>query len=480
MSHVSNLTGGDWADIFLLSFIPYVSMFGYILYLSRLSSFSKWIGKEWVRWIWECVCVSFPLVSLLTLFSSERTIFSVVFTCILTNVLFTLTSSHTKENENIKTKKEKEKEKEEGEGKGEGEEREIHLTYFNVAMMLVTVVAILAVDFHVFPRRFAKRETFGFSLMDLGVGAFVFKSGFLSRISRESSTRQTCHLRHGIERERRGGKGGERMNVFLRSLRSSSPLFFLGALRLFLVKSSNYQEHVSEYGVHWNFFFTLFAVRIFTSLLSSLVPSLSPRSYFAFGVTLISVYQVCLSNGVTNFLESEERETLFEMNKEGIVSLIGYFSLYCSSIFFGNLYFQRKTLLSHTRTILYWATLTLFFWMTSYLSHSLIQMASRRFVNVTYFLLIHAFFSTSLFACYLLQTSCSFLSFPKENIFLDMVNRSALLVFLVGNLLTGGVNFAVNTLEMSDLEAFWIVMGYVVLTCFLGSLLSSLSSSLFL
>jgi phosphatidylinositol glycan class W len=62
--------------------------------------------------------------------------------------------------------------------------------------MLVTVIAILCVDFPAFPRRFVKTETFGTGLvcdrrsvqltpccleqMDVGVGAFIFSHALTS------------------------------------------------------------------------------------------------------------------------------------------------------------------------------------------------------------------------------------------------------------------------------------------------------------
>ena len=46
------------------------------------------------------------------------------------------------------------------------------------------------------------------------------------------------------------------------SLWSSLPLLVFGAGRLLAVKATDYHEHVSEYGVHWNFFFTLAIVKV--------------------------------------------------------------------------------------------------------------------------------------------------------------------------------------------------------------------------
>ena len=122
--------------------------------------------------------------------------------------------------------------------------------------MLLSCVSILAVDFPLFPRRFAKTETFGKSLMDVGVGAIVISMGLV----------------HG----KLLGKPLSFGSMIGKAVRGSVPLLLIGSLRFWTVKASDYQvvldiqqircsilsdvsEQVptAEYGLHWNFFWTL-------------------------------------------------------------------------------------------------------------------------------------------------------------------------------------------------------------------------------
>lgn len=160
--------------------------------------------------------------------------------------------------------------------------------------------------------------------MDIGVGAFVFSSGLTSKYAKPSTpsvaatTLDYVHL---------------------------LPIFILGLFRLLTVKGIEYQEHASEYGVHWNFYFTMGAVQVayitlksmgkaLTSISSALVlitrtsDSLRLNDMCAFIHLFIHyrsiVYQIALSfSGLSEYIITAPRINLYSQNREGIWSCLG-------------------------------------------------------------------------------------------------------------------------------------------------------------
>ena len=109
------------------------------------------------------------------------------------------------------------------------------ISVFRGILQFATIIAILAVDFPIFPRRFAKTENFGYSIMDAGVGIYVFSSGIVAG-SKLLSCKNDLSVWKGIK--------------------STVIMLVIGLGRIFLTWYVGYQEHVTEYGTHWNFFFT--------------------------------------------------------------------------------------------------------------------------------------------------------------------------------------------------------------------------------
>lgn len=131
--------------------------------------------------------------------------------------------------------------------------RHPYITLTRTFINVFTAIAILAVDFSIFPRRLAKTEIYGSGLMDLGVGVFLMSHGLTSPEARH----------HEPPNSRGGGVGlVGYLRLVGRTVRGVLPLFLLGMARLLVVKYTGYQEHITEYGVHWNFFFTIATVRV--------------------------------------------------------------------------------------------------------------------------------------------------------------------------------------------------------------------------
>ncbi|GAX16643.1 phosphatidylinositol glycan, class W [Fistulifera solaris] len=302
------------------------------------------------------------------------------------------------------------------------------ITIFRSGLMYLTIIAILAVDFRLFPRRFCKTEVKGYSLMDLGAASFVVAAGLVSPKARNGNTH----------------KAAPRMN-WKRIL----PLLIMGLLRLLTHKGLEYPEHASEYGVHWNFFCTL----AFLTIVAPFIPG--PTGTIP--VVIMACYQFILSQNIQEWVENAPRtcapdevcSSWFVANREGILGCLGYTSLYLATEYLSHHFFWKKKRLLEVTVVLglLWRLLT-------YLGVPV----SRRTTNAS-------FCVWTLFVCFIQLTCIDFVSTHSRLLaapkLIHLVNQNGLVTFVVANLMTGMVNLSLNTLEVDHYAAFLLLTLYM-------------------
>ncbi|KAK1421455.1 hypothetical protein QVD17_23799 [Tagetes erecta] len=431
---VSNLTGSSMLELFVLSAIfPMLILLRHIMGICRIDHVTAdtWSNKKETstvatrsqRSYMLTIIVDFlsfvlPITLLCTVLADWTYLNGALFMLVL--LFFAASNRH---------------------GSSQDKEEVIHslrtyVSSYRVFMMLITCICILAVDFKIFPRRYAKTETYGTSLMDIGVGAFVFANSFVSRQARGVST------------------------MGLRSaLTSTSPLLVLGFARLVSTTGVDYQVHVGEYGIHWNFFFTLAGVAVLTSVFK-----VSPKYCGLVGSFVLVGYQVCLMNGLNSYLLSPERGTnIISQNKEGIYSIFGYWGLHLIGVWLGNnvLFGKNANLRTNrwTRTKIW--ILFIFFWCLTLILDRFVERPSRRMCNVTYVTFVLA---TNLEMLGILMLS-DYIPGGKLSLLEQAINRNLLAFFIAANLLTGVVNLSINTLFVSPLTAMLILIAYGLIIC---------------
>ncbi|KAJ3700048.1 hypothetical protein LUZ61_003753 [Rhynchospora tenuis] len=320
---------------------------------------------------------------------------------------------------------------------------ESHISYFRnivssyrVSVVVVTCLCILAVDFKIFPRRYAKTETYGTSLMDLGVGSFVVVNALTSKQARDS---KSLNLKAALQ--------------------SISPSILLGFGRLISTTGVDYQVHVGEYGVHWNFFFTLAAVSILTSFIQ-----IHPKYCGLLGVLILSGYQMVLAFGLSEYLTSSKREpNLISQNKEGIFSIFGYWGMYLIAVYFGHKLLFRanssgKDVDNQFLRIKIWA-LAAIFWTLTVILDNYVQRVSRRMCNMAYVTIVLA-------QNFQVLSVLTLADSEGNLVFEDAFNQNLLGSFLLANILTGMVNLSLDTLSASPATALIILVAYSFVLCF--------------
>ncbi|KAL1341114.1 hypothetical protein AAHE18_09G063200 [Arachis hypogaea] len=285
--------------------------------------------------------------------------------------------------------------------KGEHNSIREYITSYRVVVMIITFLCILAVDFRIFPRRYAKTETYGTSLMDLGVGSFVLANALVSRQARNITS----------------------VN-WKTAIVSISPLITLGFLRLVTTTGVDYQYS----GI--------------------------------FGLLVLVVYQFCLIHGLSAYLLSDERGMdIISQNKEGIHSIFGYWGMYLVGVQLGNylIFGSHSSGLRSTKwvQIRVWI-LSIVFWLLTVFLDKHVERISRRTCNLPYV--------TSVLADNLQLLSILMLGdlIPgsKTSVLEEALNRNLLATFLLANILTGLVNLSVDTLSASSITALSVLLGY--------------------
>lgn len=334
------------------------------------------------------------------------------------------------------------------------------LTVYRSTVSFLTFIAIFAVDFTVFPRTFAKTEVSGYGLMDLGAGSFCVSGGLVSQYARKGSIRDD--------------KVAGVVKILIRCI----PLFVMGLIRLLTTKGLEYQEHVSEYGIHWNFFFTLCMVGVFSTLLRQKVMNMT--SYW---IMMLVAYQYLLSSlGFQEYIENGHRScqttyddrlisatcNFFAGNREGILGSIGYLIMHFAGEDIGryclwNDEVKQSTNLRGKRLL----RICMLGWLLHWASTSIGIPVSRRSTNASFIFWTISHNLTILLCTWMaldyqsMKDQSSGRSLFHTPPIFAAANRHGLIVFILANLMTGIVNLSINTLQVSHGTALFAIIIYI-------------------
>ena len=331
------------------------------------------------------------------------------------------------------------------------------LSAYRSTVSYLTFVAILAVDFHVFPRRFAKTETTGFGLMDLGAGSFIVSGGFVSWYARRSATLTST---------------ASYWKTLKPALIRSIPLIVMGMIRLLTTKGLEYQEHVSEYGVHWNFFFTLTVVGIASTMARfDSLQLLGPGNFKVYPWLLVAFHQAALTKyGMQTYIEEGDRQcaeetqsgvcNFFAANREGILGCVGYLSMFFISEDIAQYcIWEESCTKDPTKRGKRLSICCSILWAALWVLVSVLEIpVSRRSTNAIFVIWTLAHNVTILL---MIWAAFFFTSGSSVSPIFDAVNRRGLIVFILANLMTGLVNITINTLEVADGQALGVIFVYL-------------------
>ncbi|XP_026820487.1 phosphatidylinositol-glycan biosynthesis class W protein-like [Rhopalosiphum maidis] len=432
---MSNQTGSTLIEIYT-SLFPLPIHIIVFIWMSINTDHSKKLNSPTIwMFLFEFITMVLPTVFNFTLFSDYSVVqfliyiivFGIAFVWMLLNHNYISSST-------IKTKKNP------------------YITVYRFMLNTYTVFCILAVDFNVFPRRFAKTETYGHGVMDIGVGCYVCSNALLFNIP---NTRNISK------------------NVF-KVFKQVLPLLVLGISRTYFVTKADYHHYVFEYGVHWNFFMTLAFLKIINLFV---LPFISTCCLSIIATILVVIYEFALNFGLAEWIMSDApRDTLFSANREGILSLIGYEAifLYTLSMKSRLSFFMKKNhLLNSIFLLTVTSTLSIALFLLTFII-SYIFGVSRRLANAGYVYWVLSISSYLLFMSIMIENFLTVLlhkigrlgEFNRISLIIDSVNDNLLFFFLFANVVTGIINMCMYTLVMNTVSSIIILFLYMFVIYF--------------
>lgn len=311
-------------------------------------------------------------------------------------------------------------------------------------LMLFTAMCILGADLPIFPSRFLKTQTWGISVMDTGVGSFALVAGV-----------GASNAISGADQWSQAGRS--RCKAFVISAVS---LAILGFMRIGLLHVTGLSQPPTEYGLHWNFFFTLagapplyLATHLICASLrnvltgggtrqNALARSGSAMPPLIVSAILILCHEVVLNRfGWEGLILSSYRGDLFTANKEGTCTLVAYAAIFGLGVDMGTFSRRAQTPGGLWRTVFTIVVLgaILMCWSMS------IELPSRRLANAPFI------FHTVLFNGLGALVLCS-VHQVERSVLLSVVSYNEMGCFLLANVATGivNLNFAPSSFSLGE------------------------------
>merc|ERR1712194_593635 len=244
-------------------------------------------------------------------------------------------------------------------------------------------------------------------------------------------------------RAARGLTHGGRGVVVFRRLLALWPLLAMGFIRVVLTRGIDYHVPTSEYGVYWNFFFTIAVVAVVTS-----AADLKPLASTCAGVGILASYQVFLTLGGAEYILHAPRLTLFSANREGILGSFGYLGVHWLSVGLGSwcsVHEVTKSADSPTWTVRKLFGTAAACLLAAHLLDACGLPASHRMCNLTYVILSMGGNALTLGILATADLKVPWVRRPMPFAYLG-VQESMLATFLLANVLTGFTNLVLQPL----------------------------------